>query len=245
MASSGIPSLDKLLAGGYPDKSTILITGAPGVGKQALGYWFTQSGLLQGDFCLYLTRLTIREILKDAKGFGVDYQQRVPYWIASDGGEIKYDHRDLAGLSYNLKEVLKKNADRRMRVFADVFSPLLMLNPPDAIYKFLTQLLTDIKQYDVVLLATLQDGMHDSQIMTVMQTLFDRVLELRIYEEGGLSYASILRVLKMIGVLGPILGETLISGIILAAAGYFLYRSARSLVPIYRFTTETEAKKMD
>jgi KaiC/GvpD/RAD55 family RecA-like ATPase len=200
LPSSGISALDKLLVDGYPDKSAILVTGAPGIGKQALCYWFIHSGLLQDDFCLYITRLSTREVLKDAKGFGVDFDHKAPNWISSEGSQIKYDYRDLAGLSFNIKELLKKNADRRIRVVADVFSPLLMLNPPDRIYKFLMQLFAEIKQYDMALIATLEDGMHDPQVMTAMQALFDGVLELRIYDEGGLSYASILKVLKMIGV---------------------------------------------
>jgi circadian clock protein KaiC len=201
LVSSGIPALDTLLGeGGYPEKSAVLITGAPGTGKQALGYWFIHSGLEQGDFCLYVTRLATREVLRDAKAFGVDFENKVPFWIAGDGGEIKYDYRDLTVLSYNIKEVLKKNAERKIRIFADVVSPLLMLNQPDSIYKFLTQLLAEVKQYDVTLLATLEDGMHEQQVMTAMQALFDGVVELRIYDEGGLSYVPILRVQKMLGV---------------------------------------------
>jgi KaiC/GvpD/RAD55 family RecA-like ATPase len=199
LTSSGIPALDKLLGDGYPDRSAVLVTGAPGIGKQALGYWFTHFGLQQGDFCLYVTRLNTREVLKDAKAFGVDFKSKVPFWIAADGGELKYDYRDLTGLSHNIKEVLKSNGNRRVRVVADVFSPLLVLNPPDSIYRFLTQLLAEMKQYDTVMLATLEDGMHEPQVMTAMQSLFDGVVELRVFHEGGLSYVPILSIQKMLG----------------------------------------------
>ena len=200
MASTGLSDLDKLLQGeGYPDRSAILVTGAPGIGKEAICYWFTHSGLLQGDFCLYVTRLATREVLKDAKAFGLDFDQRVPQWIAREGGEIQYEHSDLAQLSINIKEVLRKNSERRIRVVADVFSPLLLLNPPENIFRFLSQLTADIKQYDAVLLATLEDGMHTPQVVAAMQALFDGVLELRVYEEG-LSYVPILKVRKMLGV---------------------------------------------
>lgn len=200
MPSTGLSSLDGLLQGeGYPDRSAILVTGAPGIGKEALCYWFVQSGLSQGDFCLYVTRLATREVLKDAKAFGLDFQQRVPFWMAREGGEVEYDYSDLAKLSFGIKEILKKNAGRRMRVVADVFSPLLMLNKPDNIYKFLAQLIADIKQYEAVLLATLEDGMHDPKEVAAMQALFDGVLELRVYEEG-LTYVPILKVRKMMGI---------------------------------------------
>ena len=165
MVSSGVPALDPLFGDGYPDKSTTLVVGPPGIGKEALGYWFTQSGLTLGDFCLYVTRLSVREVLQDEKGFGIDTQQKVPLSLASDGGQIKYDVSDLASLSFNIKDVLKKNSTRRIRIVIDVLSSLLMLNPPDTIYRFLTQLFADVKQYDAALLATLEEGMHRQEVL--------------------------------------------------------------------------------
>jgi circadian clock protein KaiC len=199
LVSSGVPALDPLLGDGYPDKSTTLVVGPPGIGKEALGYWFTQSGLTQGDFCLYVTRLSVKEVLQDEKGFGIDNQQKVPLWIASDGGQIKYDVNDLASLSFNIKEVLKKNPDRRIRIVIDVLSSLLMLNPPETIYRFLTQLFADVKQYDAAVLATLEEGMHRQEVLAAMQQLFDGVVELRLYEEG-LRVLPLLRIRKMRGV---------------------------------------------
>ena len=190
--------MDPLLGDGYPDKSTILVVGPPGIGKEALGYWFTQSGLSQGDFCLYVTRLSVKEVQQDERGFGVDTQQRVPLWYASEGGQIKYDVNDLAGLSFNIKEVLKQNAGRRVRIVIDAVSSLLMLNQPETVYRLLTQLFADVKQYDAVLIATIEEGMHQPQVLAAMQQLFDGVLEMRLYEEG-LRVIPLLRVRKMRG----------------------------------------------
>jgi KaiC/GvpD/RAD55 family RecA-like ATPase len=187
------------MADGYPEKSSVLVVGPPGIGKEALGYWFTQSGLLQGDFCLYATRLSVREVLQDVKGFGIDMQQKVPLWLAGEGGQIKYDVNDLTGLSHNIKEALRQNSTRRIRVVTDVLSPLLMLNQPETIYKFLSQLLEDVKHYDAVFLATLEEGMHKPEVLAAMQQLFDGVVEMRLYEEG-LRVLPLLRVRKMRGV---------------------------------------------
>jgi circadian clock protein KaiC len=199
LASTGVSSLDQLLGtDGYPDRSTILVVGPPGIGKEALGYWFTHSGLVQNDFCLYTTRLSTREVLQDVKAFNVDFSQRVPFWFSSGGGQIKFDVNDLSGLSYNTKDVLKKNSNRRIRVVTDVLSSLLMLNQPDTIYKFLTQLFDDTKQYDSITLATLEEGMHPPNVLAAMQQLFDGVIELRLYEEG-LRVLPLLRIRKMRG----------------------------------------------
>ena len=200
MASSGVPALDKLLgADGYPDRSAVLVVGPPGIAKEALGYWFTYSGLVQGDFCLYVTRVSVREVLRDQRAFGIDTGQRVPLWMASEGGQVAYNVNDLASLSFNIKDVLKKNSGRRIRIATDVLSPLLMLNPPDTVYRFLSQLFADLKQYDAVLLATVEEGMHNSQALTAMQQLFDGVVELKLYQEGLRLY-SLLQIVKMRGV---------------------------------------------
>jgi predicted ATP-dependent serine protease len=37
LVPSGIKALDRILEGGYPENSTIMISGAPSVGKQGLG----------------------------------------------------------------------------------------------------------------------------------------------------------------------------------------------------------------
>lgn len=198
MASSGIAALDGILTSeGYPDRSTILIVGPPGIGKEALGYWFMQSALTQGDFGLYVTRLSVKEVLQDERGFGID-GQRVPLWFASEGGQLRCDVNDLSGLSFNIKEVLRQNAGRRVRIVTDVLSSLLMLNPPETIYKFLTQLFADVKQYDAVLVATLEEGMHKPEVLAAMQQLFDGVVEMRLYEEG-LRVVPLLRIRKMRG----------------------------------------------
>ena len=82
MASTGLSSLDQLLgSGGYPDKSTIMVVGPPGIGKEAIGYWITQFGLMQKDFCFNVTRLPAREVLQGVKAFGIDVSQNGPFWF--------------------------------------------------------------------------------------------------------------------------------------------------------------------
>jgi circadian clock protein KaiC len=201
LTSTGLTSLDKLLGGdGYPDRSTILVVGPPGIGKEALGYWFAQSGLIQNDFTFYVTRLSSKEVLQDSRAFGVDFSQKIPIWYSSDGaGQSKFNIADLAALSYNIKDALKKSDSRRTRITIDVLSSLLMLNQPDTIYKFLAQLFDEVKRYDSVLLATLEEGMHPPNVLAAMEQLFDGVVELRLYEEG-LRVIPLLRIRKMRGV---------------------------------------------
>jgi KaiC/GvpD/RAD55 family RecA-like ATPase len=198
LVSTGVPTLDQLLGGdGYPDRSSILVIGPPGIGKEALGYWFIRSGLVQSDYCLYVTHRPVSDVLRDMKGMGIG-TERVPEWIASSGSTVKCDLRDSTAISYNLKQAVQRNPGRRVRVATDVLSPLLVLNPLEPMYNYWSQLLTDLKQRDSVVFALAEDGMHPPNVLTTMEQLFDGVIEMRLYEEG-LAITPLFRVRKMLG----------------------------------------------
>ncbi len=198
MVSTGVPSLDHLLGeDGYPDKSSILVVGPPGMGKEVLGYWFVRSGLVQGDYCLYATHRPVSDVLRDMKGVGVG-TERVPDWISSSGSPVRCDLKDATSISFNIKEAVHRNKERRVRVATDVLSPLLVLNPIEAMYSYWSQLLSDLKQQDSVVFALAEDGMHPPNTLTTMEQLFDGVIEMRLYEEG-LAITPLFRVKKILG----------------------------------------------
>ena len=198
MVSTGVPTLDTLLGSdGYPDKSAVLVVGPPGIGKEALGYWFVRSGLVQGDYCLYATHRPVSDVLRDMKGVGIS-TDRVPEWIASSGSPVRCDLRDSTAISFNIKEAVHRNRQRRVRVATDVLSPLLVLNPLESMYGYWSQLLSDLKQQDSVIFALAEDGMHPPNVLTTMEQLFDGVIEMRLYEEG-LAITPLFRVKKMLG----------------------------------------------
>ena len=195
-----MPSLDKVLIEGYPERSNVLVVGPPGIGKEALGYWFTNSGLAQGDPCLYVTHREVQDVVKDMRAFGVKVAQVGPTWIARAGSPLVCDLNDLAGLSSKIKGVIQGTGPtRRLRITMDVMSPMLVLNPSESMYRFWSQLLAETKQKGAVLFATLEEGMHPPNLVTSMEQLFDGVIEMRIYEEG-LAFTPLLRVRKMLGV---------------------------------------------
>jgi KaiC/GvpD/RAD55 family RecA-like ATPase len=204
LASTGVPSLDGLLGkDGYPDRSAVLVVGPPGIGKEALGYWFVRSGLVEGDYCLYATHRPVADVLRDMKGVGV-VTDRLPEWIASSGSQVRLDLRDSTAISFNIKEAAHRNKAGRVRIATDVLSPLLVLNPLESMYGYWSQLLSDLKQQDSVLFALAEDGMHAPNVLTTMEQLFDGVIEMRLYEEG-LAITPLFRIKKMLG-LPPLLG---------------------------------------
>jgi KaiC/GvpD/RAD55 family RecA-like ATPase len=74
-----------------------------------------------------------------------------------------------------------------------------MLNPPETVYRFLVQLFAEVKQnYDAVVVATVEQGMHSTQALAAMEQLFDGAVELTLYQKG-LRVIPLLRVVKMRG----------------------------------------------
>jgi circadian clock protein KaiC len=204
LVSTGVPSLDRLLGeNGYPDRSSILVVGPPGIGKEVLGYWFIRSGLMQGDYCLYVTHRPVSDVLRDMKGVGIG-TERVPEWISSSGSPVVCHLKDLPSISFNIKEAVHRNKDRRVRVATDVMSPLLVFNPLESMYSYWSQLLSDLKQQDSVVFALAEDGMHPPNALATMEQLFDGVIEMRLYEQG-LAITPLFIVKKMLG-LPPLLG---------------------------------------
>ena len=198
LVSTGVPSLDAILGDdGYPDRSSVLVIGPPGIGKEVLGYWFVRSGLVQGDYVLYATHRPVSDVLRDMKGVGIG-TERVPEWISSSGSPVKCDLKDAASISFNIKEAVHRNKDRRVRVTTDLLSPLLVLNSVESMYSYWSQLLSDLKQQDSVVFALAEDGMHPPNTLTTMEQLFDGVIEMRLYEEG-LAITPLFRVRKMLG----------------------------------------------
>jgi len=199
LPSTGVPPLDRLLGGeGFPEKSALLVIGPPGVNKEALGYWFTSEGLRKGEPCLYVTRLSVREVEKDWDSLGVARAARGAVWIARDGGQKKLNVRDLPGLLGQIRAVLEDSSKGQVRIVFDALSSILMLNSLDTTYEFVDNLIAQAKAHNASLLATLEEGMHPAKTQTAMQQAFDGFVEMSLFRTG-LKILPLLRIGKMRG----------------------------------------------
>ena len=76
--STGIPELDKLIAGGIPRGFLVAATGEPGTGKTVFCIHFIAQGVSEDDRCIYVTTEESREsIIKQAAQFGIDFTKAV------------------------------------------------------------------------------------------------------------------------------------------------------------------------
>ena len=74
-ATTGVPGLDDVLAGGFPAGHLYLIEGDPGTGKTTIGLQFLMQGAAQGERVLYVTLSESKqEIEEGAESHGWDLQ---------------------------------------------------------------------------------------------------------------------------------------------------------------------------
>lgn len=154
----------------------------------------------EGDTAAYVTVRTASEVEEDMKGYEVWFERPI-IWMDTTGSRpnsLRFDANNLLDFSVNLKRLTTQAATTRLRVIIDVLSPLLLLNPTATIYRFFEQLLTELKRSEVLVLATLEEGMHEPKDIAAFEQLFDGVLEMRFYEQG-LTVIPLLRVKKMRG----------------------------------------------
>lgn len=63
---TGCDTIDRMLDGGLPERRTTLVTGGPGLGKSTLGMQFLQSGLDQGESCVYISTEQTKEEIQSS-----------------------------------------------------------------------------------------------------------------------------------------------------------------------------------
>ena len=69
MISTGLPYLDKLLGGGFPKNTVILISGGPGAGKTLFSLNFLLEGAKKGEKSCYISLMENKdELLRACKG---------------------------------------------------------------------------------------------------------------------------------------------------------------------------------
>jgi circadian clock protein KaiC len=69
MITTGIKKLDKLLGGGFPARTTVLVSGGPGSGKTLFALKFLMDGVMKKEKCCYVSlNETKEELLRACKG---------------------------------------------------------------------------------------------------------------------------------------------------------------------------------
>ena len=116
---TGIEGLDGLLQGGYPQGSVTLVAGTPGTGKTIVCFQYINTGIKNGEKCLYLTSdERINNLVSQAKKFGFDFD------TAIQNGLLKFLYLDLEKRTVHKDMEDEIQIGKFSRVVLDSLTPL-------------------------------------------------------------------------------------------------------------------------
>jgi KaiC/GvpD/RAD55 family RecA-like ATPase len=196
----GTDFIDKLLQGGLPRKSIILVEGTSGIGQSVLLYQFLNEGVKNKEKCIYVfSGHMIEEILDEFDSYNLNIKENDIEWIDASGAEekaIQCDLSELYTVSSAIKKAIEKKGKNQVRLGMDIISPALMSNNPSEVYKFLSSLINDLKKNDVPSILVIEDAMHDPQVVASIEQLCDGVIEMKAIEKD-LEIETVMKIKKM------------------------------------------------
>ncbi|MFB6294389.1 MAG: RAD55 family ATPase [Candidatus Nanohaloarchaea archaeon] len=194
--STGIPGLDDLIEGGFPENSVTLVSGGAGTGKTIFSSQYLWHGLENGENCLFVTlEEEPDEIKADAAEFGWTFDK-----YEDDAFNIIYINpfKDAGGFADRIREEIEEiGADR---VVIDSTSTMGMYSDdPGKIRERLYGVVRKLRRADVTSIITSEvtDNV-GSQLSRfgVEEFVADGVINLTGFSLGESSFRS-LQVVKM------------------------------------------------
>ena len=110
--ATGIEGLDKLVSGGLPTGSTVLLTGSCGTGKSILSLEYIVNGALRGEAGLYVTfEETADRVIQHGKSFNMDIEGLIKQGLVE---VYTVETDDIGETLVNIKEKAQKLGVKRL-----------------------------------------------------------------------------------------------------------------------------------
>ena len=142
--TTGIDGLDKLIEGGFPEKTAILLSGGPGSGKTLLGMNFLLDGAQKGEKCCYVSLSENESELKRAAG-SIDSLKSASKYMEKN---LIFKHMNI-GYDLNVKSFLETISEypKMDRIVIDNVNKLLMFADTKKMYRMvLADLIKHLKE---------------------------------------------------------------------------------------------------
>lgn len=174
--------------------------GPPGIGKRDIACSFLKGGRKKDENMA----LAYRGYGPNEIGAFSDEANTCPKdvtLIECSGGKlapanIRCNVGELFTVADAIKSYVKKNKGGRLVV--DIMSDISMLHTPQQAYKFLLQIISELKTNKTTCILIVDEGMQDPSAMVSVEHACDMVVQMRLWEEG-LSVTPVVRVKKFTG----------------------------------------------
>jgi KaiC/GvpD/RAD55 family RecA-like ATPase len=213
---SGIPGFDEMLHGGIPNGASIILQGPATGEKDVLANQFLGCGLNEnGAIMVVITMISPDEWRTQMRGLGYklsDYEKDgslvLVDWYTHKNervrsvevrGPVVLSSKSITNLEIAIDKAIKtiKDAPTKRAVIA-ILSPAIKALGFDTIYGFAQSIRGKFKKYNITGLFLLDKGMHDQNVMTSLQSVFDGVFDIE-RERIGDSMISKIGILSLKG----------------------------------------------
>jgi non-specific serine/threonine protein kinase len=206
---TGIVGLDKVLQGGFPANSSILLIGPPGCGKSTLCQQFVWEGLKDKQPTLFITLdVSPQEIRDNMKNFGwkvEDMKDKLKFIDAYSWriGESKEEHTisnlgNINELNIAVSEVIKElDGSKIKRNVLDSISTLLLYADPGLVLKFIPVIIAKGKANGYTQLLILEEGVHDDKTVSMLNYQTDGMIEFKMEEDKRFLRISRMKATKV------------------------------------------------
>ncbi len=169
--------MDKMLEGGFPDNSSILLNGTPGIGKSIFCQQFIYEGLKNSEKCIFLTFDVKPETIRNSMArFGWETGNRIVFLdcFSYRIGAQSSSHYAITGLAdlnqlfMIFEDMLSDIGKEKKRIVVDSLSTLLLYSDPDLALKFLKDFIATAISQRAVILLTIEEGIHDDKTAAIL-----------------------------------------------------------------------------
>lgn len=183
----------------FPPNYTVLLYGPPGVGKFEYCLDLICYYLKKGEKVVYVTTEDSPDVIKKrALSYGYDlekYENKTLIFIDCYSWSVGAQYEKGLNISSaaNISEInvsLEKAVNtlkKPVRIFFQSLSSLFLHNSPNIMTKFFQGLNTRAKMDYGFILCTLQEGVHDPQVVNTFVYITDGFLEMKFFDEHGLK----------------------------------------------------------